>query len=385
MGGQIGGIEGIRRGCTAGFGSRDQGASVEKLVVLAESRKQKQEDLNRLREQINGAAIDLLGMAPDEVIIAPPGTVLKTSSGKIRRSACRKLYERGHLGRKKAAVWLQLTRMSLQSVRPLLKRFLHRLVELLYGGYCWLLLAVFAVITWCGLLVVPAGRPAWKLAGTSSRLLCVLAGIHVTTEGRDNVPLGRRYMLVSNHASYLDSMIMVGRLPEQCNFVAKTELTKNPFLRVAFTRLGVLLVDRFDAEQGVEDAKKIGDGIRAGLRPFFFAEGTLQRMPGLLPFQMGAFILAGREQLPIVPVVLKGTRNILRGGSWLPRRGGVQIVFAAPCSPKSEDWQGAIEIRERVRRVMLELLDEPDLAGEYTSLLQMDIDTPGRDRSGPES
>lgn len=372
----INNIEGIRRGCTAVFGSREQGDSIEKLVVLAESRKQKEEELTRIRKMIDSETIDLLGMAPDDVVIAPPGTVLKTSSGKIRRSACRKLYESGHLGQEKAAVWLQLARVGLESIAPLLRRFTQRLRALLYGGYCWLLLAIFAVFTWCGLMVLPGGRTAWKLAGISSRLLCKLAGIRVACDGLETFPAGNRYLLVSNHMSYLDSIILTGLLPEQSSFVAKAELARNPFLRAGFKKLGVLLVDRFDTEQSIEDTKKINNSVHQGMRPFFFVEGTLQRMPGLLPFHMGAFLLASEEQLPIVPVILQGTRNILRGGSWFPRHGAVHVTFASPCYPESEGWQGAIEIRDRVRGVMLHYLDEPDLAGEYTSLLQLQIKKP---------
>jgi 1-acyl-sn-glycerol-3-phosphate acyltransferase len=135
-------------------------------------------------------------------------------------------------------------------------------------------------------------------------------------------------------------------------------------------------VDRFDAVQGVADSKKIDEGVGRGLRPLFFAEGTLQRMPGLLPFQMGAFVLACRNQLPMVPVIIQGTRNILRGGSWFPRRGRIRVTILSPCPPSGTDWQAAIELRDRVRREILQHLGEPDLAGEYTSLLQMGMKSP---------
>jgi 1-acyl-sn-glycerol-3-phosphate acyltransferase len=193
-----------------------------------------------------------------------------------------------------------------------------------------------------------------------------------------NMPVGQQYLVVSNHMSYLDSIVLTGVLPEQCHFVAKAELARNPFLRAAFAKLGVFLVDRFDAAQGLADTGKIDKGVRRGLRPLFFAEGTLQRMPGLLPFQMGAFVLACREQLPVVPVIIKGTRNILRGGSWFPRRGRVQVTILPPCYPTGTDWQEAIQLRAKVRQEMLQCLGEPDLAGEYTSILQMGLKPPER-------
>lgn len=374
----IGNIPGIRKGCTAVFASVAESTATEKLVVLSESRQTAPETLQELKRQIAGATVDLLGMAPDDVVIGPPGTVLKTSSGKIRRSACRQLYESGHIGRKKAAVWLQLLRMGLNSVGPMLRRLTARASALLYACYCWLILACGAIAVWCGLMVLPGGARCWRLAGRAVRLICRAIAIRLKTVGMENIPVGRQYLVVSNHMSYLDSILLTGVLPEQCHFVAKAELARNPFLRAALAKIGVFLVDRFDAAQAIADTRKIDEGVAGGLRPLFFAEGTLQRMPGLLPFQMGAFVLACRAQLPVVPVVIQGTRNILRGDSWFPRRGKVQVTIVPPCYPTATDWQGAIELRDKVRRQILQHLAEPDLAGEYTSLLQMGIKPPER-------
>jgi 1-acyl-sn-glycerol-3-phosphate acyltransferase len=375
----IGNIPDIRKGCTAVFASSKDRSTTEKLVILTESRQTSSEVLSGLRRQIVDATIDLLGMAPDDVVIGPPGAVLKTSSGKIRRSACRQLYENGNIGQKKSAVWLQLLRMGLKSVRPMLRRLLRRTSTLLYAGFCWLVLALGGVLLWCALMIVPAGSRCWRLAGWTVRAICRITNIKLKTVGMTNMPVSRQYIVVSNHMSYLDSIILTGVLSEHCNFVAKAELTKNPILRPVLAKLEVFWVDRFDAVQGISDATKIDEGVHRGLRPIFFAEGTLQRMPGLLPFQMGAFVLASRQQLPIVPVVIHGTRNILRSGSWFPRRGSIQVTVLPPCLPTGKDWDGAIELKDRVRREILLRLGEPDLAGEYASLLQMGLKPPEKE------
>ncbi len=371
----IGDIDGIRKGCTAVFASQDK-ESAEKLVVLAESRKKNKEDVQFFKKQINEIAVQLTGMGPDEIVISPPGTVLKTSSGKIRRSACRQVYESGLIGRKKATVRLQLLRMGLASVLPTVKRSINQIGAFFYAAYCWIILGIGGVVVWCLMMIMPGGKSCWRIAGAMVRLLCRMAGITVTVEGRENYPDGKQCILVSNHMSYLDSIILTGVLPEYVNFVAKAELAKNIFLAPALKKLGVFLVDRFDAAQGKEDTEKIDRGINRGMRPLFFAEGTLQRMPGLLPFHMGAFVLACDEMLPIVPIVIKGSRNVLRGGSWFPRRGRIQITIGSPCNPTGSNWRAAIELRDEIRRFMLRCLGEPDLAGEYTSLLQLDIQRP---------
>ncbi|HEY8202541.1 MAG TPA: fatty acyl-AMP ligase, partial [Actinomycetota bacterium] len=88
-------VEGIRKGRTTVFGVRDPSSGTERLVVLAETREQGAESRDRIRRDIVAASIDLLGTPPDDVVLAPPGTVPKTSSGKVRRAACRELYELG--------------------------------------------------------------------------------------------------------------------------------------------------------------------------------------------------------------------------------------------------------------------------------------------------
>lgn len=374
----IGNIEGIRKGCTAVVGSKDQKSGTERMVVLAETRRTKEEELALLRRQVNMVIVDLIGIPPDDVVLLLPGAVLKTSSGKIRRSACRDLYENGQLGRKKSAVWLQLLRMVLKSLGPLLRRAKNRVFAMIYSCYCWLIFGVTAAMIWPFLLIIPEEK-SWKLARNAARLLGGLAGIRVRVAGLENLPLGKQYLMVSNHMSYLDSMVLTGILPEQCNFVAKAELEESVFLRQVLKKLGVLYVNRFDVSQGLEDTRNIAESIRDGARPLFFGEGTLQRMPGLLPFQMGAFLLACQEQVPVVPIVIRGTRSILRGGSWFPRFGSIEVAIGPLCQPGGDDWHSAIKLRERVRGEILSRLREPDLKGEYTSLHQMDIEKPTAD------
>jgi 1-acyl-sn-glycerol-3-phosphate acyltransferase len=202
----------------------------------------------------------------------------------------------------------------------------------------------------------------------------------VTVEGPENLPASGRYLLVGNHTTYLDSIILPGLLPHWGQFVGKPEMGRNVLLRRPLAQLGVHLVERFDAGQRVVDAARIGEGLGRGEHPLFFAEGTLQRMPGLLPFQMGAFMLACEQKTPVIPLAISQTRNTLRSGSWFPRRGLVRVSILAGQQLDGRGWPEAIVWRNRVRQAILDQLAEPDLAGEFTSLLQMEIDR-SRDKS----
>ena len=96
-------------------------------------------------------------------------------------------------------------------------------------------------------------------------------------------------------------------------------------------------------------------------------------MPGLLPFQLGAFRAAVDAGAPVVPVVLRGTRSVLRSESWFPRRSALRVHVGEPIDPASigpglTPWERAVRLRDATRAVMLRHCGEPDLAGSQALL-----------------
>jgi 1-acyl-sn-glycerol-3-phosphate acyltransferase len=372
----VGNIKGIRKGCIAVFASQDHTSGTEQLIVLAESRKRDPETKEKLRQQIINIAVDLLGIPPDEVIIALPGTVLKTSSGKIRRAASRELYEKGEIGKTKRALWLQLVRLSLSGILPQSRRIIRRTSAYCYASWCWLLFGLIGFPLWLLVALLPGITLRWKVVRSAVKLLGFLSATTITIRGLENIPGDQTLILTSNHASYLDSLILAAALPMSCNFVSKAELAQKFLARVVLRRLDVIFVERFDVKKAVKDARRIGRLAASGKRPLFFAEGTLQRMPGLLSFQMGAFVTAAEAGIPVLPITLRGTRNKLRGGSWFPRKGAVTLIISKPIMATGKDWSGAVKLRDAVRSEILRHCGEPDLASVYTSLSQMEIARP---------
>jgi 1-acyl-sn-glycerol-3-phosphate acyltransferase len=120
-------------------------------------------------------------------------------------------------------------------------------------------------------------------------------------------------------------------------------------------------VERAEIQRGLEDARAAQEAVRGGDAVLFFPEGTLRREPGLLPFHMGAFAAAAGASVPLVPAVLRGTRGVLRGDQWFPRRGEVELVVGPPLEPKGSDWPAAVDLRDRARAWMLGACGEPDL------------------------
>jgi len=167
-------------------------------------------------------------------------------------------------------------------------------------------------------------------------------------------------VVVANHASYLDSILLTAALPPRFGYVAKRELAGAAFVGAALRRLGAVFVERFDAASGVEDTDALEARARAGEPLIVFPEGTFRRAPGLLPFKLGAFLVAARTGAPVIPVALVGTRSMLRAGQWLPRRSEIVIKVGPPIVAAEHGWDAALVLRAAARRTILARVCEPD-------------------------
>ncbi|MER2582830.1 MAG: 1-acylglycerol-3-phosphate O-acyltransferase [Candidatus Competibacter sp.] len=356
----VGEISGIRKGCVAAFASSDPTTGTERLVVVAETRVAQPEALSGLRQRIQGITVDLLGVPPDDVVLVPPHSVLKTSSGKIRRTAVRDLYQRDALGHGGRALWLQLTRIVLASALGWTRRLWRSVTERLYAGYAWTLFGLLAPGAWLGIMILPKLEWRWRLSRSATLALARLTGTSLTVRGLENLPT-TPCVLIANHSSYLDAYTLIAAIPRHFHYVAKRELLDNPWLAKPLQRMGTLFVERFDVQRGADEARKIAEAARAGQSLGFFPEGTFTRMPGLLDFRMGAFVTAAQAGVPVVPVIIHGTRSMLRANSWFPRRGRLEVIVEPPIQPDGDDWSAAIRLRDAARTVILRLCGEPDL------------------------
>ena len=372
----IGDLEGVRKGNVVVFGTVDPAAGTEQIVVLAETREEAPQKLDALRTEINALTMDLAGTSVYNVILTPPGTILKTSSGKIRRAANRHLYESGKIGKKQIMGWWQIARVVLSGVRPELRRLRHVTSAGLYAAYCWILFCVIAPLTWLYVVLAPRSSWRWKCMRRAARFLTRASFTPLIVQGKEHFPRERPCIIVSNHASYIDSLLMVATIPFEFSFVAKAELINSTVSRIYLDRIGTEYVERFDAQRGVKDAQRISSSARTGRSILFFAEGTFTRVPGLLPFHMGAFLAAAEADLPVVPVAIRGTRSILLNETWFPRRGMITMTIGKPIEPaeardgaKDNVWSTALKLRDATREHILRHCGEPDLADEKSPLL----------------
>jgi 1-acyl-sn-glycerol-3-phosphate acyltransferase len=362
---RIGDLDGIRSGCVAVIGSPDVGSGTERLVVLAETRKQQAAARDRLRSEINELVTDIITAPPDDIILVAPNTILKTSSGKIRRADCCRLYEEGRLERSDRAVWLQIVRLVVAGVRPQFRRVTRWITMTAYAGYSWLVFSTVGIAAWV-LAMLPLPRATlWSMLNLATRglRLATLTRLEIVGEFPRS---GQACVFVANHQSYIDGPTMLAALPYPVSFLVKGELQQSSLFRRPLLQLGVRFIERFDNDQGIAQMADAVACLQNSDPLFVFPEGTFKRMPGVLPFRMGAFTSAVAANVPVVPIAIQGSRSILRAGSWFPRRGRIKLTIGEAFSPSHYDseWASALALRDYARAHILEHCDEPDLAHE---------------------
>jgi 1-acyl-sn-glycerol-3-phosphate acyltransferase len=360
----IGAIAGVRKGCVAVFGSVDPASGTERVLVLAETRVEDAAKRDAMRQAIIDTVMKLIGEAPDEVVLAAPHTVLKTSSGKIRRAASRELYESGrHRSASSSSTWMQLLRLSLGAALPASARVLRRMAHLAYGAYFWGMFALLGVLTL--LLLLPSSRPRinWSITHRAARLFIRVSGVPFHVHGQEHLQGAARRIIVANHSSYLDGLFLAAVLPDPCRFVAKRELERTPVLGLFLRRINAVFVERFDPRASVEDAHQLANLAARGDSLVFFPEGSFTRAPGLMPFHLGAFSAAVEAGLPVLPIALRGTRTVLRDESSLPHCAPVVVHIGEAIEPTHarDAFSTTVELRDAARRFIREHCGEPDL------------------------
>jgi 1-acyl-sn-glycerol-3-phosphate acyltransferase len=357
----VGEIAGVRKGCVAVFAARDPGGGTERLVVLAETRRTEAAALAALQRRVVAATVDLLGTPPDEVVLAPPGTVPKTSSGKIRRATARAGYERGDLRSARRPLWWQLARFAARSAVPQLRRAARAGVAAAFTAWCWAALAVVGLLTLVAVAVLPGQAARAAAARIAARTVLRCSGVGVAAEGTDRLERLPACVVVANHASYVDSIALAAALPGRCTFVASEWWAGRPLLGFLMRRIGTQFVERTDRAQGLTDTQRLTEVARRGERLVLFPEGSLSPVPGLRPFHLGAFLIAANAGLPIVPVSIAGTRAILPPGRRVVHCRVVQLAIAEPTVPAGTGWDAAVATERAARASIAKRCGEPDL------------------------
>jgi 1-acyl-sn-glycerol-3-phosphate acyltransferase len=253
---------------------------------------------------------------------------------------------------------------ALTSARAPWPAFISVPLRLAYGVYAAALFLVVVLTALLGVLLLPTLRARRSTARIAARTFFLLAGMPLRLRGVENLPAGQ-CVVVANHASYLDGVVMAAALPPRFGFVIKREMNEVPLGGLLLRRIGSEFVDRFNRHKGGTDARRVLRTASSGHSLVFFPEGTFKPEVGLGKFHSGAFAIAVRAGCPVVPTVILGTRRNMPATRILPRPGAIEVRYAAPIlpvAPRDEHDDPALALRDRSRAAILAELGEPDLA-----------------------
>ena len=215
---------------------------------------------------------------------------------------------------------------------------------------------------WAALLPVAAliGFPWTLITGDVSMLYRMtmwgawngvrLAGIKVKTVGLDKLDPARTYIFMSNHASNVDPPILMPLIPRRMSVMVKKELFRVPVL-ARLMRFGSLVpVDRGNRESGIAAVRAAADVIRQGVNMTIYVEGHRSFDGKLLPFKKGPFYLAEGCGVPVVPVTIVGSHEVMPKRRFAIKPGTVTVVFHEPIEPN--DFGARDCLMARVRQVI---------------------------------
>jgi 1-acyl-sn-glycerol-3-phosphate acyltransferase len=231
-----------------------------------------------------------------------------------------------------------------------------RLFSWPYTVYATAAFCINTFILICPLILVLPGMQLRRHIGAFGvRLGMLLMLIPFKVRGAQNLPAGP-CIVVSNHASYIDGMVMTAALPSRFNFVIQHGAAEWFYAGSVLKRMGYRFVNRTSARAGAVQTRALLRDIQAGESLAIFAEGTFKADAGLLPFKNGAFLLAAKAGVPVVPVTIRGTRQLLGGARTRFRWSRVTVDIGKPMPVGAS----AAELRDAARAVILALCGEPD-------------------------
>lgn len=230
----------------------------------------------------------------------------------------------------------------------------------LYGFYGWLVFILCAAIALIATILVPFAPLRHQLAALATRAIFILGGVPARIEGLENLPAGNA-VVVANHASFVDGFLLKGYLPYRFSFVIKGEMRRVPIAHFLLRRSGSKFVERHEQSGSSRDARQIVKAAQEGNSLAFFPEGTFRQDPGVDRFRAGAFVSAIKGNMPVVPVAISGTREMMPAKRLWPWPVRPRVLVLPPILPEDPAFDNHRLLAETARQHILAVIDEPDL------------------------
>jgi 1-acyl-sn-glycerol-3-phosphate acyltransferase len=225
------------------------------------------------------------------------------------------------------------------------------------------LATVALLVSW----IPPRGDWVYRVARVWSKGVLFTSGVRVTARFDAPIDLTRQHVFMANHRSLFDIPALLATLPGQTRFLAKRSLFQIPLFGWAIRAGGFITIDRKNLSSARESFAQAVARLRGGTSILVFPEGTRSTVEELLPFRRGGFLLALKSGLPIVPVGIRGSREVQEKKSFLIRPGTISVEYGVPIESGEFSVSRKEELISQVRERMLSLMLRNGLDTEGTS------------------
>lgn len=239
--------------------------------------------------------------------------------------------------------------MKTEYHRPLLLTRLHTIVICM-----WIVLAtsVLGLLAICCSFFSRTGNSVHLVARFWGKTILWVSGIRVTAIGLDRISGITSCIFMSNHQSNFDIPVLLSHLPKQFRWLAKAELFKIPIFGRGMSGAGYISIDRSDRISAFKSLARAAETIRNGTSVMIFPEGTRSKDGRLLPYKKGGFVMAVDAQVPIVPIVIEGTHEIMPKGRLLIRPRQVTVTFCEKIDTRGFSRETKNKVMDQVRQAM---------------------------------
>lgn len=220
----------------------------------------------------------------------------------------------------------------------------------LWTVVCSLTAILLYITTFHSPLLIGVAKYMW------SPVLLFISGVRLKVYGKENLDTSRPMIYVSNHESHMDIPALFRAIPVNLHFIAKKELKKVPFMGWAMMAAGMIFIDRKHKEKAMKSIEEAGEKIKRGKNVISFPEGTRTKTGKVGVFKRGTFIMSLSSNVPIVPLAIEGSREVIASGTYKLRPGLIKINIGKPILPEDYKDQEIEQFANVTRNEVLTLL-----------------------------
>ena len=224
-----------------------------------------------------------------------------------------------------------------------------------------MVLGVLLPPLWLRLLWTRDDRRAYRLVQCCARAVVRLAGCRIRVSGQHNLLPTGKMMLVANHASLADAAVLLAALPVDFRFIANHVFADYAILGAAVRGASHHIVDRGSWRSRASCAQAMVNALDGGRSLLVFPEGTTADGGSMLPFRSGAFRAAARSSSPVVPIAIRGTRDMFPPGLRLLAQASVEIEILPPILPTDASRAGVTRLRDAAAEAIRARVEEERL------------------------